>query len=102
MTDFFSALELELHAAAKRRPRRAVGVAQALGALAAVALLASAVLVASAVLGGGGDGGGDTAQLAGATEPDPVGTIIPRGEGKPPRGRRTIVVANGVAPVSGP
>jgi hypothetical protein len=101
MTDFFSALELELHGAAERRPRRPVGLGQALGALAALILLASAGLVALAVLRGGGDDG-DTAQLAGAREPDPVGTVIPKGEGKPAMGRQRIVVANGVAPVNGP
>jgi hypothetical protein len=98
MTDFFSALELELQVAADRRPRRPIGVGAGLGALAAVALLALAVMVAFAVSGGGD---GDTARVTGAPKPDPVGTIIPRGEGKPPRGRRTIVVANGVAPVTG-
>jgi hypothetical protein len=103
MTDFFSALEQELHAAAERRPRRPVGVGQALGALVVVALLAMAVAVAFGVVGAGGSGvDGDRGQVAGAPKPDPVGTVIPRGEGKPPRGRRTIVVANGVAPVTGP
>jgi hypothetical protein len=101
VTDFFSALELELHAAAGRRPRRPVGLGQALGALAVVALLAGAVAVAFGV-GGGGAGEGNRGEAAAAPEPAPVGTVIPRGEGKPPRGRRTIVVASGVAPVTGP
>jgi hypothetical protein len=101
MTDFFSALELELHGAAERRPRRPIGVGQALGAAAALVLLASAVMVALAVVGGGGEDG-DGGQLAGARQPDPVGTVIPRGEGRPKMGRQRIVVANGVAPVNGP
>jgi len=99
MTDFFSALELELHAAAGRSPRRAVSVGQAIGGLAAAALLAVAILLVVAVSGGGD---GDTAQVSGARTPDPVGTVIPKGEGNPPRTARSLVVANGVAPVSGP
>lgn len=103
MTDFFSALELELHAAAERRPRRPVGLGQGLGALAVVVLLATAVAVAFGVAGGGQSGvDGDRGEVAAAPKPDPVGTVIPRGEGKPPRGGRTIVVASGVAPVTGP
>lgn len=99
MTDFFSALELELQVAADRRPRRPIGVGAVLGVISVVVLLAAAVMLTFAVRGGGE---GDTAQIAGARKPDPVGTIIPRGEGNPPRGRRTIVVANGTAPINGP
>jgi len=99
MSDFFGALELELHEAAKRRPRRQIGVGQALGLLAAAALLGVAVLLVAAVSGGGD---GRPAHLTGAPQPDPVGTVIPKGEGNPPRTARTLVVANGVAPVSGP
>lgn len=101
MTDFFSALELELHAAAERRPRP-VGLGQALGALTVVVLLAVAVAVAAGVGGGGAGGAENRGEAAAAPKPDPVGTVIPRGEGKPPRGQRTIVVASGVAPVTGP
>jgi hypothetical protein len=99
MSDFFGALELELRAAAERRPRRPVGVGQALGAVAVLVLLATAVGVAMTVAGGGDN---QPAHLAGARQPDPVGTVIPKGEGKPPRQARTLVVASGVAPVSGP
>lgn len=95
MTDFFSALELELHAAAGRRPRRMVTVGQALGAVAAAALLATAVLLVVAV-----SGGGDTAHVTGATNPDPIGTHIPRD--KTLYGNGALVVANGTAPVNGP
>jgi hypothetical protein len=98
MTDFFSALELELHAAATRRPRRTVTVGQALGALAAAALLAVAVLVGVAVSGGGHR---DTARITGGgPTPDPVGTHIPKDETL--YGHGALVVANGTAPVNGP
>jgi hypothetical protein len=96
MSDFFGALELELHAAANRRPRRQVGIGQALGALAAVGLLVAAVLVVTGVSLGGEERG----QLAGGRQPDPVGTVIPKG--KAHLETRALVVANGVAPVSGP
>ena len=99
MSDFFGALELELQAAARRRPRRAVRVGPAVGAVAVAALLALAVVVVAAI-STGGDGG--FAQVAGAPKPDPVGTVIPKGEGKPPVPARTLVVANGVAPITGP
>jgi hypothetical protein len=99
MTDFFGALELELQAAARRRPRRAVRAGPALEAVAVAALLAVAVVVAAAV-STGGDGGSTPA--AGARKPDPVGTVIPKGKGKPPLPARALVVANGVAPITGP
>jgi hypothetical protein len=99
MSDFFGALELELHAAATRRPRRQVTVGQALGGLAAAALLLAAVAVVAAVSGGGG---GHTAQVTGATKLDPVGTVIPKGEGYPPRTKRSVVVATGATRFAGP
>jgi hypothetical protein len=102
VTDFFSALELELTAASERRPRRPMGLGQVAGALAVVALLATAMAVALGVGGGGSAGGEQSGEIAAAPKPDPVGTVIPRGEGNPPRGRRTIVVAKGVAPINGP
>jgi hypothetical protein len=97
MTDFFSALELELHAAGARSPRRRVSVGQALGALAAAALLAMAVLLVVAVSGGGD---GERARVASGRTPDPVGTVIPKSETE--MESRALVVANGTAPVSGP
>jgi hypothetical protein len=99
MSDFFGALELELRAAASRRPRRPVTVGQALGGLAAVALVAVAVGVVLAVSRGGG---GETAQVTGGTKLDPVGTVIPKGEGKPQRSQRSVVVATGRTRVAGP
>ena len=103
MTDFFTALGAELQAASERRPRRPIGVGQALGALAVVVLLGTAVMVAAGVGAGGRDSvDGDRGEFAASPKPDPVGTVLPRGEGNPPRGRQAIVVANGVAPVTGP
>ena len=68
-----------------------------------VVLLGTAVMVAAGVGAGGRESvDGDRGEFAAAPKPDPVGTVIPRGEGKPRRGRRTIVVASGVAPVTGP
>ncbi len=98
MSDFFGALELELHAAAERRPRRPVSVGQVLGALAGTALVAMAVAVVVAVSGGGD--GGDSGQVTGGRAPDPVGTVIPKSETD--YETRALVVANGTAPVHGP
>ena len=95
MSDFFGALELELHAAAQRRPRRPVTVGQVLGGLAAAALLAAAVGVVVAVSSGGG---GESAHFASGAKLDPVGTVIPKGEGTPPRTNRSLVVATGRTP----
>jgi hypothetical protein len=97
MTDFFGALELELRAASQRRPRRPVGIGQVIGVAAAATLVAVALAVAVTVSGGGEGGSGQT---TGARKPDPVGTVIPRS--KSPYESRALVVANGVAPVTGP
>jgi hypothetical protein len=102
MSDFFGALELELRAAAERRPRRQVSIGQALGGLAAAVLLATAVGVVLAVSGGGDGGGGGPAQVTGGPKLDPVGTVIPKGEGQPPRSRRSVVVATGTIRYAGP
>lgn len=99
MSDFFGALELELRAAAERRPRRSITVGQGLGALAGAALLALAVGVVLAVAGGGG---GDSAQRTAGPNLDPVGTVIPKGQGEPPRSRRSVVVATGTTRYAGP
>jgi hypothetical protein len=98
MSDFFGALELELHAAAERRPRRPVSVGQVLGAVAGTALVAMAVAVVVAV-SSGGDGGGGSGHVTGARTPDPVGTVIPKS--RSPYETRALVVANGRAPVNG-
>jgi hypothetical protein len=101
MSDFFGALEHELRAAAERRPRRTIGIGQAIGALAAVGLLAAAVAVAALVSGGGG---GDSARMPGGLRAglDPVGTVIPKGKGAPPRSMRSVVVATGRIRYAGP
>src|SRR3954452_12355404 len=96
MTDFFTALEAELHAATVRRPRRPIGAGQALGALAAIALLGVAVGLVMTITGGG-DG---RAHVASGKRPDPVGTVLPKSETH--YETRALVVAIGRAPVSGP
>ena len=97
MSDFFGALELELRTAGERRPRRPIGVGQALGLVAAAALLVVAVLLTMTVRAGGE---GESGQVTGAPKPDPVGSVIPK-EGTPYE-TRALVVANGRAPVTGP
>ncbi len=97
MTDFFTALGLELHAAARRSPRRMVTLGQAPGTLAAAALLAAAVAVVVAVSGGGDR---DSARVTGAPTPDPVGTHIRKEQTL--YGAGALVVANGAAPMTGP
>jgi hypothetical protein len=96
MNDFFGALELELRAAGQRRPRRRIRAAHAAGALAAITLLAAAILVIQVITGG------NPAATTAAPAPDPVGTVIPKGEGKPPREAKSTVLATGTAPVLGP
>jgi hypothetical protein len=98
MNDFFGALELELRAAAGRSPRRRIPVGYAAGLVAAASLVAVALVAALVVLGGG-EGPAD---VSGAPKPDPVGTVIPKGEGKPPREADSTVVATGDASRLGP
>jgi hypothetical protein len=97
--DFFGALALELHAAAQRSPRRRIRLGDIAGAIAAAVLLAAAVFVALTVLGGGGT---SEPPVTAASQPAPVGTVIPKGEGTPPRQRRSTVVATGTARGIGP
>ena len=99
MSDFFGALQLELRAAGQRSPRRRIGLGEVAGALAATALLAAALLVALTVLA---RGDASEPPVAGGPKPAPVGTVIPRGEGTPPRERRSTVVATGTARGIGP
>jgi len=98
MTDFFGALQLELRAAGQRSPRRRARIAELAGVVAATALVAAAVAVALVVMGGGEESN----QAPGAARPAPVGTVIPKGEGKPPRQARSVVVATGTSPGVGP
>lgn len=95
MSDFFGALEKELAAAAERRPRRRLDVPAMAGWTGAATLTAVAAAIAAFfVLGGDADE--RTTPLA--VQPDPVGTVIQKGEGQPPRRVRSIVVANGTTP----
>jgi hypothetical protein len=99
MSDFFGALQLELHAAAQRSPRRRIGLGELAGVVAAAALVAAALFVALAVFGGGQT---SESPVGTGVRPAPVGTVIPRGEGTPPRQRRSTVVATGRARGIGP
>jgi hypothetical protein len=98
MSDFFGALELELREAGLRSPRRRARIGDVAGAVAAAALLAAAVVVVLVVTGGADNSRTSPA----AVRPDPVGTVIPKGEGTPPRPARSVVVATGTAPGVGP
>jgi hypothetical protein len=97
MTDFFDQLEADLRVAALRRPRPNL---VALPAVAAALVVALALGATALVLGGRDDG-----RVAGQSVPpglSPVGTVIPKGSGKPPRERASMVVAIGKTPVGGP
>ena len=98
MNDFFGALELELREAGERSPRRRIRLGDVAALVAVAALLASAVIVAR-VVAGGGEG---SRTVPSGVKPDPVGTVIPDGEGTPPRRGRSVVVATGTAPGIGP
>ncbi|HMJ95393.1 MAG TPA: hypothetical protein VK486_06050 [Thermoleophilaceae bacterium] len=98
MNDFFGALEVELRQAGRRAPRRMTRPGDVAGVVVGAALLVAAVVVAIAVMGGG-----EASRTApAALKPDPVGTVIPKGEGTPPREARSVVVATGTAPGVGP
>jgi hypothetical protein len=100
MSDFFEALELELRAAAERRPRATPGIGAGVGALAAGLVLLAAVFVVLAVLNGGGSDDSDS--VVAGPKPDRVGTVIADGEGSPPRPARSTVVATGTVRYAGP
>jgi hypothetical protein len=95
MTDFFGALEQELAAAAQRRPRRRLDV-PALAGWTVAAVLTSVAVAIAAFFVLSGDAGDRTTPPG--LQPDPVGTVIEKGDGRPPRRLRSIVVANGTAP----
>jgi hypothetical protein len=97
-SDFFGALGLELRAAGQRSPRRRTRLGELAGAVIAAALLAAAVVVALVVTGGGEE----PRRAVPVARPDPVGTVIPKGQGTPPRQRRSVVVATGTSPPVGP
>lgn len=103
MSDFFTALEVELRGAAERAPRRRPAwTPTAGGVLVAgltIALLALALVPALVLLGDGDDPADEPASVPAVA---PVGTVIPKGEGTPRRQEDSLVVATGVAPVAGP
>jgi hypothetical protein len=98
MNDFFGALELELREAGKRSPRRRTRPGDVAGVAAATALLAAVAAVVLVVMGGGEP----SRTTPAAVKPDPVGTVIPKGEGHPPREADSTVLATGSAPGLGP
>jgi hypothetical protein len=104
MSDFFARLELQLRTAAERPPRRLSGwtreARRAAAALVVVLVLAAAVVPVLLLLGGGADR--TTAPSHSGQAPPPVGTVIPKGEGTPPRPADSTVVATGRAPLTGP
>lgn len=95
--------DLELHlrdAAAHRRERaRRRGLASP-----AMGIVAAAALAALFAVGNDDRQVRDrpAAQRQPAEGALPVGTVIPKGEGTPPRDARSTVVATGTAPVGGP
>jgi hypothetical protein len=98
MNDFFGTLELELREAGQRSPRRGTRPGDVAGVVAAAALLAAAVAVVLVLVGGG-----QTSRTTpAAVKPEPVGTVIPKGEGHPPREADSTVLATGSAPRFGP
>jgi hypothetical protein len=98
MTDFFDRLEADLHEAAVRSPRvRLIPPPAAVGATSVVVLSVVALLLVF--------GGGDRRHVADeGTGPglSPVGTVIPKGAGSPPRSETSMVVARGDTAVGGP
>ena len=101
MSDFFARLETELRVAAERPPRRVRGVAGSWAApIAAAAAVGLALVLAVAMLGGGDDARDRAGDDAPATLP--VGTVIPKGKGAPPRESDSTVVATGESPAAGP
>jgi hypothetical protein len=96
MSDFFGRLELELRAAAERPPRRLPQLPALAGPVAAVVVVAAALVPVLLLLGGG-----DEREPARVAKQPPVGTVIPKGEGNPPREANSIVVATGRTKIAG-
>jgi hypothetical protein len=93
-------LEVQLRDAAAHRRERARR--RAIGSLATAA--GAAVLVSLLLLGGGDGRRAGDRQGAQERRPEgvlPVGTVIPKGEGTPPRESDSTVVATGRAPFAG-
>lgn len=105
--DFFDRLERDLHAAAQRAPRRGARWTPAghtvLAFAVALAAIGLALVPVLALLGGGeADEPNRSADERAVASAPPVGTVIGKGEGTPPRSARSTVVAIGRAPFSGP
>ena len=104
MSDYFVRLETELRAAAQRPTPRTPdwGTALSRGAIAAATatVVALSAVVALVFLGGGGADEPD--RTPATVEPLPVGTVIPQGQGTPPRESDSTVVAGGRTRVAGP
>jgi hypothetical protein len=95
-------LQVQLRDAAAHRRERARR--RGIGSLAAASFAAAAV-AALLVTGGGDERRAGDRQAAQEPQPKgalPVGTVIPKGEGTPPRDAESTVVATGRAPVGGP
>jgi hypothetical protein len=94
----------EGRAAAPRPPRRIptwAGATRGAGLAVAVGAVIGAALVPVVVILGSGDSDdGGVAQER--MQLDPVGTVIPKGQGNPPREADSTVVATGATPVGGP
>jgi hypothetical protein len=97
MTDFFDRLEADLREAALRSPRARLVPPPA--AVAATSIVVLSVAAALLVFAGGGGRVADEGTRPGLS---PVGTVIPKGSGTPPRSERSMVVAAGETAVGGP
>jgi hypothetical protein len=96
-TDFFDRLEGELRRAATRPPRSPAP--RGIAVVAVVLAVGVLALVPIALVGGGSD----VRRAPNKTGPalPPVGTILPKGSGDPPRTDPTVVVAQGRTKVAG-
>ena len=97
MTGFFDRLEADLHEAALHPPRLRL-VLLPLPAVAAALVVVLALAAALLALGGGGERRLESAPSG----LSPVGTVISKGSGTPPRHEDSLVVATGRTKVSGP
>lgn len=95
--DFFDRLEAELRDAATRRPRRRLSAPPAVVVVATLAIAALG-LIPIALLGG------DDQPAPSHAGPglSPVGTVLPKGSGDPPRRHTSMVVARGERGAVGP
>ena len=97
--DFFDRLEAELREAAERAPRARLAPTRRAVAVLAVAMAAGALALVPMLLLGGDSPPADPAAGPGLS---PVGTVLPKGSGEPPREHASMVVARGKARIGGP